>query len=177
MLAHIFNVTFCYIHSKRLPEVEPGRHVANDLDRQLRSYREAELAYIHEEATRLRTTATDINEVLHEVENYLALLRNMAVEPQNSMPDVIIWMLSGEKRVAYFRCPAHHVLWSPDPAYRGKYCGQLSTIQLKVRTIWCLDSTWIHSYMNISSVVLSTTQVARACQTVIDRFEPCRRWF
>ena len=54
------------------------------------------------------------------------------MQPQNSMPDVIIWMISGEKRIAYFRCAAHHVLWSQNPDYRGKYCAQLSTIELKV---------------------------------------------
>lgn len=48
------------------------------------------------------------------------------------MPDVIIWMLSGDKRVAYFRCPAHEVMWSENPDYRGKRCGKLTTIELKV---------------------------------------------
>ena len=48
------------------------------------------------------------------------------------MPDVVIWMISGTKRVAYFRCPAHKLLWSANPDYRGKYCGKLETIMLKV---------------------------------------------
>ena len=48
------------------------------------------------------------------------------------MPDVILWMISGEKRIAYYRVPAHQVLWSPNPNFRGKLCGKLSTIQLKV---------------------------------------------
>ena len=52
----------------------------NALDQQLRAFRKAELVYIREEATRLRTEATDVNEAMSEVENILALIRNMAVE-------------------------------------------------------------------------------------------------
>ena len=80
----------------------------------------------------MRAASADVSEVVHRAENYLALLRQMAVEPQNSMPDVIIWMLNDDRRVAYYRCPAHHVLWSPDVAYRGKYCGKPNNIVLKV---------------------------------------------
>ena len=65
-------------HDPPLPEL--GRHVENALDQQLRAFRKAELVYIREEATRLRTEATDVNEAMSEVENILALIRNMAVE-------------------------------------------------------------------------------------------------
>ncbi len=58
-------------------------------------------------------------------------------QPQNSMPDVIIWMISGENRLAYYRCPAHLVLWSPNPEYRGRLCGHLETIDLKVCSRSC----------------------------------------
>ena len=51
------------------------------------------------------------------------------------MPDVVIWMISGSKRVAYYRCPAYLLLWSANPDYRGKYCGQLETYTLKVCTV------------------------------------------
>ncbi|KFQ65438.1 Dysferlin, partial [Phaethon lepturus] len=48
--------------------------------------------------------------------------------PQNSLPDIVIWMLQGDKRVAYARVPAHEVLFS-----RGtSSCGKLQTIFLKV---------------------------------------------
>uniref|UniRef100_A0A8C0IGZ5 Myoferlin n=1 Tax=Bubo bubo TaxID=30461 RepID=A0A8C0IGZ5_BUBBB len=53
-------------------------------------------------------------------------------QPQNSMPDVIIWMIRGEKRLAYARVPAHQVLYSTtSPESSGKYCGKTQTIFLK----------------------------------------------
>uniref|UniRef100_A0A671MDC5 Dysferlin-like n=1 Tax=Sinocyclocheilus anshuiensis TaxID=1608454 RepID=A0A671MDC5_9TELE len=49
--------------------------------------------------------------------------------PQNSLPDIIIWMLQGDRRVAYHRIPAHQVLFSH--GYCGKHCGQLQTVFMK----------------------------------------------
>jgi dysferlin len=51
------------------------------------------------------------------------------------MPDVIIWMISGEKRIAYYRIPAHTLLYSKNPLYCGRECGNIQTIQMKVRVI------------------------------------------
>lgn len=54
-------------------------------------------------------------------------------QPQNSLPDIVIWMLQGDKRVAYQRVPVHEVLFSRRGAgYCGKNCGKLQTIFLKV---------------------------------------------
>ena len=53
-------------------------------------------------------------------------------QPQNSMPDVVIWMISGESRVAYLRIPAYDVLYSEWEWGRGRYCGKKQTIFLKV---------------------------------------------
>lgn len=55
-------------------------------------------------------------------------------QPQNSMPDVIIWMLRGEKRVAYARVPANEILYSNfSEEARGKHCGRTQTIFMQVQ--------------------------------------------
>lgn len=55
------------------------------------------------------------------------------LQPQNSMPDIIIWMLRGEKRLAYARIPANEVLFSThSEEATGKYCGKTQTIFMKV---------------------------------------------
>ncbi|XP_065924822.1 myoferlin isoform X7 [Magallana gigas] len=116
---------------KKLPEPTPGRHVSNELDRLTRDYREFELETIADNVIKLKTSATDVQEAMAEVENYLQILKNIAKEPQNSMPDVVIWMISGDKRLAYYRIPANEVLWSQNPDYIGRLCGRLQTLQLK----------------------------------------------
>lgn len=50
------------------------------------------------------------------------------------MPDVIIWMLRGEKRVAFARVPAHNIMYSNfSEQARGKHCGRTQTIFMQVR--------------------------------------------
>lgn len=49
------------------------------------------------------------------------------------MPDVIIWMIASEKRIAYFRIPAYDILYSDNQLYRGRYCGLVRTLMLKVK--------------------------------------------
>ena len=49
------------------------------------------------------------------------------------MPDVIIWMLRGEKRVAFARVPANEILFSNfSEQGRGKHCGRTQTIVMQV---------------------------------------------
>ncbi|KAK3095803.1 hypothetical protein FSP39_019399 [Pinctada imbricata] len=116
---------------KPLPQPVTGRHVTNELDRMTRQYREAELQHIIESATNLKNNATDINETLSDIEGYLQILKNVAQEPQNSMPDVVVWMISGEKRLAYHRIPANELLYSQNPDHMGRLCGKLQSLQLK----------------------------------------------
>lgn len=55
-------------------------------------------------------------------------------QPQNSMPDVIIWMLRGEKRVAFARVPAKQILYSSFSEQAcGKHCGLTQTIFMQVQ--------------------------------------------
>lgn len=53
-------------------------------------------------------------------------------KPQNSIPDVIIWMLCGNERTAYFRIPASEIMYSSKPECKGELCSKLQTITLKV---------------------------------------------
>uniref|UniRef100_A0A663E8H8 Myoferlin n=1 Tax=Aquila chrysaetos chrysaetos TaxID=223781 RepID=A0A663E8H8_AQUCH len=102
------------------------------LDTQIEKLRLKSLRQIGEAAARMRNEATDVKATLTEIEDWLDKLLQLSEEPQNSMPDVIIWMIRGEKRLAYARVPAHQVLYSTtSPESSGKYCGKTQTIFLK----------------------------------------------
>jgi hypothetical protein len=49
------------------------------------------------------------------------------------MPDVIIWMISGSERIAYYRIPAYDVMFFTNPDACGKLCGKTVELKLKVR--------------------------------------------
>ncbi|XP_035308371.1 fer-1-like protein 5 isoform X2 [Cricetulus griseus] len=65
-------------------------------------------------------------------EDWLHRLNSVIPEPQDSLPDVMIWLMSKQQRVAYARVPAHTVLFSPEgPLSSGKFCGKIQNLFLQ----------------------------------------------
>ncbi|XP_040032655.2 myoferlin isoform X1 [Gasterosteus aculeatus] len=109
-----------------------GRPNLTALDLQIKKLRDGALANIRDGASRMRAEATEIRDTLPDLESWAQKLSLLAEEPQNSMPDVIIWMLRGEKRVAYSRIPAHQVLYSTYSEQAcGRHCGKTQTVYLQ----------------------------------------------
>ncbi|XP_031416619.1 myoferlin isoform X1 [Clupea harengus] len=117
--------------SVQLPDLE-GMANLTALDIQIKKLRDQALGLMREQAQRMVQEASDVRETLGTIEGWLDKLKQLAEEPQNSMPDVIIWMLRGEKRVAYARIPAHEVLHSTQSEEAcGQHCGKTYNIFLK----------------------------------------------
>ena len=53
-------------------------------------------------------------------------------QPQHALPDVFLWMVSGNKRIAYQRLQAKDILYSIVEEECGKLCGKVQTILLRV---------------------------------------------
>ncbi|NXN99007.1 FR1L6 protein, partial [Rhinopomastus cyanomelas] len=73
-----------------------------------------------------------LDEVLRETQSFIDKIRFLVDEPQSTVPDVFIWMLSNSKRIAYARVPAKNILYSPAEEQRGKDCGKIKTHFLKL---------------------------------------------
>ncbi|XP_072543800.1 dysferlin isoform X2 [Salminus brasiliensis] len=115
--------------SEELPELGDWPCVT-PLDRSLRRLRKMNLKQIEQAALALKHgPETELSSVLEQADDWAQRLRSLAEEPQNSLPDIVIWMLQGDRRVAYYRIPAHEVLFSQ--GYCGKHCGQLQTVFMK----------------------------------------------
>uniref|UniRef100_A0A671VAC8 Dysferlin, limb girdle muscular dystrophy 2B (autosomal recessive) n=1 Tax=Sparus aurata TaxID=8175 RepID=A0A671VAC8_SPAAU len=115
--------------SEELPSLDHWQ-CATPLDRSLRHIRVLHLQQIVSAALALKHgPATELSTVMDQAEDWASRLRTMAEEPQNSLPDIVIWMLQGDRRVAYHRIPAHTVIFSQQ--HCGKHCGQLQTVFLK----------------------------------------------
>ncbi|KAI1891064.1 hypothetical protein AGOR_G00160050 [Albula goreensis] len=80
---------------------------------------------------RKRVTRRTAKEKLGDAKKILKRVRFLAKEPQSTLPDVFLWMMSGDKRVAYARIPAHSVIFSLVEEEKGKDCGKLTTIFMK----------------------------------------------
>ncbi|XP_017538292.1 otoferlin isoform X4 [Pygocentrus nattereri] len=64
--------------------------------------------------------------------NFLQRLRFLADEPQHSIPDVFVWMMSNNKRIAYARIPSKDILYSIVDEERGKDCGKVKAVFLRL---------------------------------------------
>uniref|UniRef100_A0AAQ4R1G0 Fer-1 like family member 6 n=1 Tax=Gasterosteus aculeatus aculeatus TaxID=481459 RepID=A0AAQ4R1G0_GASAC len=58
-------------------------------------------------------------------------IRFLVEEPQHTVPDVFVWLLSNNKRVAYARLRARDLLHSSSREARGIHCGKIITLFLK----------------------------------------------
>lgn len=102
-----------------------------NLDEKMYRLRYDDMRTISDEAKELRENAVDLEAALEEIENYKSRLNTIAVEPQNSIPDLIIWMLVGGRREAYIRIPSHEIMYSNGEDAIGMKCGKTSTYLLK----------------------------------------------
>uniref|UniRef100_A0A8C5YIE9 C2 domain-containing protein n=1 Tax=Marmota marmota marmota TaxID=9994 RepID=A0A8C5YIE9_MARMA len=106
-----------------LPDVKDHPKATN-LDKQkweLRSLLLQELAQKAQKAEPKDMVAT--------VEDWLQCLDVVLTEPQVSLPDVMIWLMAKDQRVAYARVPAHRVLFSQaGPLHSGSFCGKIQTL-------------------------------------------------
>eukprot|EP00731_Ephydatia_muelleri_P020360 Em0013g87a len=101
----------------------------NKLDKFTKERRIHELIYLLG-AYKVLTTDVILEELSDETEVYVARLHLQTTEPQNAIPDVVIWMISGNKRIGSCRIPASSLMFSETSRCRGKMCGKFQTIFL-----------------------------------------------
>uniref|UniRef100_A0A8B9IFX3 Otoferlin n=1 Tax=Anser cygnoides TaxID=8845 RepID=A0A8B9IFX3_ANSCY len=87
-----------------------------------------------QQATTLRSQVkkNTMKDKLKLVQNFLQKLRFLADEPQHTIPDIFIWMISNNKRIAYARVPSKDILYSIVDEEMGKDCAKVKTVFLKL---------------------------------------------
>ncbi|XP_015214984.2 fer-1-like protein 6 isoform X2 [Lepisosteus oculatus] len=73
-----------------------------------------------------------LKEMIQEAQKFTQRLTFLVEEPQHTIPDIFVWMLSNNKRVAYARIPARDLVYSESDNERGKDCGKIKTLFLKM---------------------------------------------
>ncbi|NWU39572.1 FR1L4 protein, partial [Hylia prasina] len=106
----------------------------NHLDRCRTKYLMHNIILYAKQGLRVRRhlTRDNVKEKAKETRRILTKIRFMAKEPQCILPDVLIWMLSNNRRVAYARIPAQNILYSVVEEEKGKDCAKIQTVFMKV---------------------------------------------
>ncbi|XP_076599691.1 fer-1-like protein 4 [Chaetodon auriga] len=105
----------------------------NNLDRRRKELIKKKLILLarHTVRARRRVTRRTTKERLMDIRKLLKRLRLLAKEPQTTIPDVFLWLLSGSKRLAYVRIPVYSILFSLVEEQRGQDSGRISTLYMK----------------------------------------------
>ncbi|XP_068602838.1 fer-1-like protein 6 [Brachionichthys hirsutus] len=75
--------------------------------------------------------AVGVKEMLQDAKKLTKKLHFLVEEPQHTVPDVFVWLLSNNKRVAYARVRARDLLYSGSREARGIHCGKIVTLFLR----------------------------------------------
>ncbi|XP_025031267.1 myoferlin-like, partial [Python bivittatus] len=101
------------------------------LDQQLWKLRVRVLQQISKAAEKT-SWKTPLQKLIPKAEGWLNQLASITSEAQISIPDVVIWMLWDEKRVAYARVKSQSIMFSKAGPYaKGRLCGKTHTIFLQ----------------------------------------------
>ncbi|CAH0577888.1 unnamed protein product [Chrysodeixis includens] len=73
----------------------------------------------------------DIKIMLAEIQAIAESLRNLIYKTSEGWPDVVIWLLSGGSRVAFYRMSIADIIYSVIPEQSGRNCGRIQSIYLK----------------------------------------------
>ncbi|XP_026527237.1 otoferlin [Notechis scutatus] len=103
-----------------------------DRERLKSCMRELETMGQQAKTMRSQVKKTTIRDKLKQSQNFLQKLRFLADEPQHSIPEIFIWMMSNGKRIAYARIPSKDILYSIVDEETGKDCGKVKTVFLKL---------------------------------------------
>ncbi|XP_026570927.1 fer-1-like protein 5 [Pseudonaja textilis] len=115
---------------KPLPALDIQKAVTV-LDKQLWKLRVRVLQQIGKAAEKTNWK-TPLQKLIPKVEGWLSRIASVAVETQISIPDVTIWMLLEDQRVAYVRVKSQAIMFSKDGPYaKGRLCGKTHTLFLK----------------------------------------------
>uniref|UniRef100_A0A8C6QX90 Otoferlin n=1 Tax=Nannospalax galili TaxID=1026970 RepID=A0A8C6QX90_NANGA len=117
-----------------LTDKDQGHSSRTKLDRERLKSCMRELESMGQQAKSLRAQVKrhTVRDKLRLCQNFLQKLRFLADEPQHSIPDVFIWMMSNNKRIAYARVPSKDLLFSIVEEELGKDCAKVKTLFLKL---------------------------------------------
>ncbi|XP_069584578.1 otoferlin isoform X21 [Ranitomeya imitator] len=131
VLEELSSSCFRFVNLANKDQNQNGR-TKLDRERLKSCMRELENMGTQAKTMRSQVKKNTVKDKLKLVQNFLHKLRFLADEPQHSIPDIFIWMLSNNKRIAYARIPSKDILYSIVDEETGKDCGKVKCLFLKL---------------------------------------------
>uniref|UniRef100_A0A671Z1A9 Fer-1 like family member 6 n=1 Tax=Sparus aurata TaxID=8175 RepID=A0A671Z1A9_SPAAU len=137
-IAVVFVCTHTHTHIHRRPVLilfaELKSSYLTQLDKKRLTMCKQELESMITEAQSLgdrKRKAGGVKEMLQDATKLAHKLHFLVEEPQHTVPDLFVWLLSNNKRVAYARVRTRDLLYSSSREARGIHCGKIITLFLK----------------------------------------------
>ncbi|XP_026747253.1 otoferlin-like isoform X2 [Trichoplusia ni] len=77
------------------------------------------------------STKKDIKIMLSDIKSIAESLKSLIYKTSEGWPDVVIWLLNGGSRVAFYRMSIADIIYSVIPEQNGRNCGRIQSIYLK----------------------------------------------
>ena len=123
-----------YIRLVRGSNSDRSRVGKNKLDKERHKLllRELEDMVVQAKQIKRYTKKNSLEDKLGRSKELLNHLQKIFEDPQDTLPDVFIWMLANKRRVAYARLPARRVIYSIVEEECGKDCSKIQTLFLSL---------------------------------------------
>uniref|UniRef100_A0A7N8XAR2 Otoferlin n=1 Tax=Mastacembelus armatus TaxID=205130 RepID=A0A7N8XAR2_9TELE len=115
-------------------KLEDGLNDVQEIIKTEKPYPERRLRGVLEELSQgCRSEVTNTNHILEQHAVFIMHWnRLIPIFTLTDVPDVFIWMISNGKRIAYAHVPSKDILYSSVDEERGKDCGKVKTIFLRI---------------------------------------------
>ncbi|XP_066910478.1 otoferlin-like [Clytia hemisphaerica] len=128
-------ISYCDVISGNLSKITGAKAGVTLLDEKRRKLCEKETEVMQKQAKSILDELKDnkrIEKHYFKVLKILNRIDKIMIEPQNAIPDVFLWLMSGGKRKCYVRIPVNQLMYSPIEAESGKNAGRKQTYLLSL---------------------------------------------
>lgn len=104
--------------------------------------RELDQIVINSRSLKSWTNRKSLDEKLASAVTYVDKIKSLAIEPQDSLPDIFVWLMQGAKRIAYHRIEARDLIHSNAFEEKGALCSKMQSFYLKAPGVKSEQSMW-----------------------------------
>ncbi|PZC81246.1 otoferlin [Helicoverpa armigera] len=79
----------------------------------------------------MSSTKKDVKLMLADIRLIAENLKSLIYKTSEGWPDIVVWLLSGGSRVAYYKMSIADIIFSVIPEQNGRHCGRIQSVYLK----------------------------------------------